>query len=170
MRFEDRIALLLRVQFFWHLTLSLWMEFPKFWWHYEPPKRQQLPTQWHNVAYQRLWVLGLFGSMMTNFFFINIYFVYVVLFCVWKQCSSKHVGAFIPKGIVFFLVPHLTLSQIINKIERDATVCRCLFAAKLLYLFRVSIAPIIRSTSKCNCSFWYRSYHVSEEQPSASVA
>ena len=45
----------------------------------------------------------------------------------------------------------------INKIQRDATVCRCLFTAKLLYMFRVSIAPIIRTTSKCNCSFWYRS-------------
>ena len=38
------------------------------------------------------------------------------------------------------------------------------------YMFRVSIAPIIRSTSNCNCSFWYRSYHVSEQQPSHSVA
>ena len=38
-----------------------------------------------------------------------------------------------------------------------------------LYMFRVSNAPIIRSTSNCNCSFWYRSYHVSEQQPSASV-
>ena len=45
----------------------------------------------------------------------------------------------------------------INKIQRDATVCRCLFTAKLLYMFRVSIAPIIRSTSNCNYSFWYRS-------------
>jgi hypothetical protein len=35
----------------------------------------------------------------------------------------------------------------INKIQQDATVCRCLFTAKLLYMFRVSIAPIIRSTS-----------------------
>ena len=35
-------------------------------------------------------------------------------------------------------------------------------------MFRVS--PIIRSTSNCNCSFWYGSYHVSEQQPSASVA
>jgi len=26
-------------------------------------------------------------------------------------------------------------------------------------MFRVSIAPIIRSTKKCNCSFWYRSLH-----------
>ena len=58
----------------------------------------------------------------------------------------------------------------INKIQRDATVCTCLFTAKLLYIFRVSIAPIIKSTSDCNCSFWYRSYHVSEQQPSSSVA
>ena len=58
----------------------------------------------------------------------------------------------------------------INKIQRDATVCRCLFTAKLLYIFRVSIAPIIRSKSNCKCSFWYRSYHVSEQQPSARVA
>ena len=58
----------------------------------------------------------------------------------------------------------------INKIQLDATVCRCLFTAKLLYMFRVSIAPIIRSTSNCNCSFWYRSYHVSDQQFSTSVA
>ena len=41
----------------------------------------------------------------------------------------------------------------INKIHRHETVCRCLFTAKLLYIFRVFIAPIIRITSKCNCSF-----------------
>jgi len=58
----------------------------------------------------------------------------------------------------------------INKIQWDATICRCLFTAKVRYIFRVSIAPIIRGTSNCNCSFWYRSYHVSEQQPSASVA
>ena len=34
----------------------------------------------------------------------------------------------------------------INKIQQDATVCRYLFTAKSLYMFRVSIAPIIRST------------------------
>ena len=34
----------------------------------------------------------------------------------------------------------------INKIQRDATVCRYLFTAKSLYMFWVSIAPIIRST------------------------
>ena len=47
-----------------------------------------------------------------------------------------------------------------NKIQRDSTVCRCLFTAKLLYMFRACIVPIIRSTSNCNCSFCYRSYHV----------
>ena len=36
----------------------------------------------------------------------------------------------------------------INKIQRDTTVCRCLFTAKLLFMFRVSIAHIIRSTKK----------------------
>jgi hypothetical protein len=34
----------------------------------------------------------------------------------------------------------------IKKIQQDATVCRYLFTAKLLYMFRMSIAPIIRST------------------------
>jgi hypothetical protein len=34
----------------------------------------------------------------------------------------------------------------INKIQQDATVCRCLFTEKSLYMFQVSIAPIIRST------------------------
>jgi len=34
----------------------------------------------------------------------------------------------------------------VNKIQEDATVCRYLFTAELLYMFRVSIAPIIRST------------------------
>jgi len=52
---------------------------------------------------------------------------------------------------------------------RDATLRRCLFTTRLLYMFRVPIAPIIRGTSNCNCSFWYRSYHVSEQQTSANV-
>ena len=49
-----------------------------------------------------------------------------------------------------FVVPCIVT---LNKIQRGATVCRCLFIAKLLYMFRASIAPIIRSTSNCNCSF-----------------
>jgi len=42
--------------------------------------------------------------------------------------------------------------------------------AKLLYIFRASNDPIIRSTSNCNCSFWYMSYHVSGQRPTSSVA
>ena len=45
----------------------------------------------------------------------------------------------------------------INRIQQDAAVLRYLFTAKSLYMFRVSIAPIVRSTSNCNCSLWYRS-------------
>jgi len=37
-------------------------------------------------------------------------------------------------------------NSIINKIQQDATVCRYLFTAKSLCMFRMSIAPIIRST------------------------
>ena len=33
----------------------------------------------------------------------------------------------------------------VEEIQRDATVCRYLFTAKLLYMFRAAIAPIIRS-------------------------
>jgi len=33
-----------------------------------------------------------------------------------------------------------------NKIQQDATVYRYLYTEKSLYMFRVSIAPIIRST------------------------
>ena len=55
----------------------------------------------------------------------------------------------------------------INQIQQDATVCRYLFTAKLLYVFRMSIAPIIRSTSNCNCSFWYRSQYQSNNFPPA---
>ena len=43
--------------------------------------------------------------------------------------------------------------------QLDATVCNLIyFTAKSLYMFRVSIAPIIRSTKNCNCSLRYRSY------------
>ena len=35
---------------------------------------------------------------------------------------------------------------LIEEIQEDATVCRYLLTAKLLYMFRASIVPIIRST------------------------
>ena len=46
----------------------------------------------------------------------------------------------------------------INKIQQDATVCRYLFTAKSLYVFRASIAPIIRSTKNCHCSNGARTF------------
>ena len=57
--------------------------------------------------------------------------------------------------ILRFLSQRRWNNMCINKIQQDATVCRCLFTAKLLYMFRLSIAPIIRITSKFNSSFWY---------------
>ena len=44
--------------------------------------------------------------------------------------------------------------------QQDVAVCRYLFTAKLLYMFRTTIAPIIRSTQKYSCSLWYRSYYL----------
>jgi len=38
------------------------------------------------------------------------------------------------------------MKMYINNIQQDATVCRYLFTAKLPYIFRVSLARIIRST------------------------
>ena len=34
----------------------------------------------------------------------------------------------------------------LNKFQQDAKICRYLFTSKSLYMFRVSNAPIIRST------------------------
>jgi len=34
----------------------------------------------------------------------------------------------------------------VEEIQQDATVCRYLFTGKLLYMFRTSIAPIVRGT------------------------
>jgi len=69
--------------------------------------------------------------------FIHFYIFYLELCFLNWLCSRSH--------------------NYINKIQWNVTVSRCLFTAKLLYMFRVSIGPIIRSTSNCNCSLWYRS-------------
>jgi len=64
--------------------------------------------------------------------------------------SLLFLGKIIQKKInsAFFLYSYSRTSWLhINKIQRDVTVCRCLFTTKLLFMFRVSIAPIIRSTS-----------------------
>jgi hypothetical protein len=50
-------------------------------------------------------------------------------------------------GLYVFIYSWFGVSYVyINKIQQDATVCRYLFTAKLLNMFRVSIAPIIRGT------------------------
>ena len=51
-------------------------------------------------------------------------------------------------------------NSILIKIQLDATVCSLIyFTAKSLYMFRVSTAPIIRSTKNCNRSLRYRSQY-----------
>ena len=48
--------------------------------------------------------------------------------------------------LIYSLLPEKYSYFYINKIQQDATVFRYLFTAKLFYMFRMSIAPIIRST------------------------
>ena len=84
--------------------------------------------------------------------------------------SSSYIHIFFL--ITFFreaFIMNIIIILCINPILIRCNRCRYLFTAKSLYMFRVSIAPIIRSTN-CNCSFWYRSYHVSGQRHSASVA
>ena len=62
------------------------------------------------------------------------------------------------------------MSHGIDKIQQDATVCRYLLTASLLYMFWASIAPIIRSTKNYKFSLWYRSYYVTVQRLSSNVA
>ena len=58
----------------------------------------------------------------------------------------------------FFKLMVLCHNSVLIKIQLDATVCSLIyFNAKSLYMFRVSTAPIIRSTKNCNRSLRYRS-------------
>ena len=68
------------------------------------------------------------------------------------------------------VLPDKYVSFCINKIQQDVTVCRYLFTASLLYMFRASITPIIMSTKNYNCSPWCRSYYVTVQQTSSNVA
>jgi len=72
-------------------------------------------------------------------------FCFIVVFCILFAC----------KCVQYYC--HRVSTQLhINKIKREATLWGCLFTAKLLYMFRVSIAPIIiMSTSNFNRSFSY---------------
>ena len=86
-------------------------------------------------------------------FAINIYiYIYIFFFCVifmFKDLCSSHQSICVDLSWQFYTY----LCVYINKIQQAATVCRCLFTAKLLYMFRVSLAPIIRITSNCNCAY-----------------
>jgi len=48
-------------------------------------------------------------------------------------------------------VHHYSILVRSNKMQQ----MQVFITAKLLYMFRASIDPIIRSTSNCNYSFWY---------------
>ena len=67
-------------------------------------------------------------------------------FCIIMSCQAMLPGR---RTVVYvkcnMLASHI-MTHYINKIQQDATVCRYLFTAKSLCMFRVSIAPIIRST------------------------
>jgi hypothetical protein len=52
----------------------------------------------------------------------------------------------VPKRVTFSNKWLQITRMYIDKIQQDATVCRYLFTVNILYMFRVSIAPIIRST------------------------
>jgi len=49
-------------------------------------------------------------------------------------------------GCIFKIPLRYNLKMWVEEIQRDTTVCRCLFTAKLLYMFRAYIVSIIRST------------------------
>jgi len=67
---------------------------------------------------------------------------------------------------IIFMVPCVFILIRSNKMQK----MQVFITANSLYMFRLSNDPIIRSTSNCNYCFWYKSYHVSGQQPSASVA
>ena len=68
---------------------------------------------------------------------------------IWRLLYSMMKSLYILLRILNVPNKHCTHKQnifCINKIQQDATVCRCLFTAKSLYMFQVSITFIIRST------------------------
>ena len=102
----------------------------------------------------------------------------IVLFCVLFVCKcvlyyrhrmSTQLQLTTNISIYFLYSCFRASSLYINKIQQDATDAG-IHLPQNYSTCRVSITPIIGSTSNCSCSFWYRSYHVSGQRPSASVA
>ena len=73
-------------------------------------------------------------------------------FWLWHSCLSEWnnsalTGRIFVRFRILILYSRFRASWLyINKIQQDAPVCRYLFTAISLYMFRVSIAPIIRRT------------------------
>ena len=103
--------------------------------------------------YSTLWPLNIFQNYPFQLISTFLCMKMLSLLSFWEKtvvCTSQ---TFLETSINSLSLNGI---QYIHKFRQDATVYRCLFTAKFLYIFRVSIAPIIRSTSKCNCSFWYK--------------
>ena len=87
------------------------------------------------------------GGMILKFYIGGLYQNMLASFSLSKieqktNTSHQHLYTFITILYSWFLTSWLY----INEIQQDATVCRYLFTANLLYMFRMSIAPIIRNT------------------------
>jgi len=61
--------------------------------------------------------------------------------CALRNEQAVRANIFAYFSIVRLLVHYLRLNIYISNIQQAATVCRYLFTTKLLYMFRVSIAP-----------------------------
>jgi hypothetical protein len=66
--------------------------------------------------------------------------------CIRQKLKHRITLSSLPVSAYSFLADWVTVYMDINNSQQDATVCRHLFTAKSLYMFRVSFAPITRST------------------------
>ena len=98
-----------------------------------------------------------FSPYSSKYYFIQKFVVVTQVLCIYViRLRNVKSTVLFTKGIsadrIFFhlnrkyYLLRIIKALNINKIQQDATACRYLFTAKSLYMFRVSIAPIIRST------------------------
>ena len=79
---------------------------------------------------------------------------FVQKFCFEKKLFSYFVIDIFDKFYIQGSVHRYSILIRSNKMQQ----MKVYITAKLLYMFRASIDPIIRSTSNCNYGFWYISY------------